>query len=112
MDGMANFVVQFLLKTEKYQEDILKKRFEIGRKIYNAFVNVTQKRYEKMRKTKEYRNLTSQMSGDRTKDKDIWKQISKIRKQYGLSEYSFHADVKKKSYTENKQTCEDISMNV
>lgn len=29
---MANFVVQFPLKTEIYQEDILSKRFEIGRK--------------------------------------------------------------------------------
>ena len=27
---MANFVVEFPLKTEKYQEDILNKRFEIG----------------------------------------------------------------------------------
>ena len=31
---MANFIVEFPLKTEKYQEDILNKRFEIGRKIY------------------------------------------------------------------------------
>lgn len=29
---MSNFIVQFPLKTEKYQEDILNKRFEIGRK--------------------------------------------------------------------------------
>ena len=28
---MANFIVEFPLKTEKYQEDILNKRFEIGR---------------------------------------------------------------------------------
>ena len=43
---MTNFIVQFPLKTEKYQEDILDKRFEIGRKIYNSLVNVTQKRYK------------------------------------------------------------------
>ena len=48
---MANFIVQFPLKTEKYQEDILNKRFEIGRKIYNSLVNVTQKRYKEMMKT-------------------------------------------------------------
>ena len=40
---MANFVVEFPLKTEKYQEDILNKRFEIGRMIYNSLANVTQK---------------------------------------------------------------------
>lgn len=92
---MANFVVQFPLKTEKYQEDMLDKRFEIGRKIYNSLVNVTQKRYKEMTKTKKYRNLISSLSNDKKKDKDIWKQINEMRKQYGMSEYSFHEDVKK-----------------
>ena len=61
---MANFIVQFPLKTEKYQEDILDKRFEIGRQIYNSLVNVTQKRYKEMIKTKNYRNLMSKLSGE------------------------------------------------
>ena len=95
---MANFIVQFPLKTEKYQEDILDKRFEIGRQIYNSLVNVTQKRYKEMIKTTKYRNLMSKLSGDKKKDKLIWKEISEIRKQYGMSEYSFHADVKKMWY--------------
>ena len=92
---MANFVVQFPLKTEKYQEDILDKRFEIGRQIYNSLVNITQKCYKEMIKTKRYRNLISQLSGDKNKDKRIWKQINDIRRQFGVSEYSFHSDVKK-----------------
>lgn len=92
---MANFIVQFLLKTEKYQENILDKRFEIGRQIYNSLVNITQKRYREMTKTKEYRNLMSQLSKDEKKNKVIWKQINDIRKQYSMSEYSFHSDVKK-----------------
>mgnify|MGYP003085599169 FL=1 len=88
-------MVQFPLKTEKYQEDILDKRFEIGRQIYNSLVNITQKRYKEMIKTKRYRNLISQLSGDKNKDKRIWKQINDIRRQFGVSEYSFHGDVKK-----------------
>ena len=92
---MANFIVQFPLKTEKYQEDILNKRFEIGRKIYNSLVNITQKRYKEMIKTKKYRTLLSSLTGNKKTDKDIWKQINDIRKQYGMSEYSFHEDVKK-----------------
>ena len=92
---MAYFIVQFLLKTEKYQEDILNKRFEIGRQIYNSLVNVTQKRYKEMIKTKNYRNLISQLSKDEKKNKVIWKQINDIRKQYSMSEYSFNNDVKK-----------------
>ena len=91
---MANFVVQFPLKTEKYQEDILNKRFEIGRKIYNSLVNVTQKKYKEMIKTKKYRKLLSSLSGNKKTDKSVWKQIDEIRKQYGLSEYSFHEDIK------------------
>lgn len=92
---MANFIVQFPLKTEKYQEDILDRRFEIGRQIYNALVNIAQKRYREMIKTKNYRNLISQLSGDKKKDKTIWKQINEIRKQFGMSEYSFYNDVKR-----------------
>ena len=100
---MANFIAQFLLKTEKYQEDILNKRFEIDRQIYNSLANVTQKRYREMIKTKEYRNLVLQLSGDKKKDKDIWRQIGDIRDNCGLSEYSFHSDVKKmqKHFSDN-----------
>ena len=92
---MSYFIVQFPLKTEKYQEDILDKRFEIGRQIYNSLVNITQKRYREMIKTKTYRNLISQLSGDKNKDRLIWKQINDIRKQFDMSEYSFYKDVKR-----------------
>lgn len=91
---MANFVVQFPLKTEIYQEDILNKRFEIGRKIYNSLVNVSQKRYKEMIKTKKYRNLMSMLTGNKKCDKLIWKQIDQMRKEYDLTEYSLHADIK------------------
>ena len=91
---MANFIVEFTLKTEKYQEDILNKRFEIGRQIYNSLIHVTQKRYKEMIKTKKYRSLMSSLTGNKKTDKEIWKQINDIRKQYGMSEYSFHKDVK------------------
>lgn len=92
---MANFVVQFPLKTEKYQEDILNKRFEIGRKIYNSLVTISQKRYKEMIKTKKYRNLMSMLTGNKKPDKPIWKSIDVMRKEYGLTEYSLHADIKK-----------------
>ena len=91
---MTNFIVEFPLKTEKYQEVILNKRFEIGRQIYNSLVNVTQKRYKEMIRTKKYRTLLSSLTGNKKSDKEIWKQINDIHKQYGMSEYSFHEDVK------------------
>lgn len=100
---MANFIVSFPLKTEKYQEDILNKRFEIGRKIYNALVTITQKRYKEMMKTKKYRNLIASLTGNKKTDNDIWKQRKNMYKQYGMSEYSFHKDVKQmqKHFKEN-----------
>lgn len=103
MSILSNFIVQFPLITEKYQEDILNKRFEIGRQIYNSLVNITQKRYKEMIKTKKYRKLLSSLTGNKKTDKPIWKQIDEIRKQYGLSEYSFHEDVKQmqKHFKEN-----------
>lgn len=91
---MQNFAVQFRLKTEKYQEDILNKRFEIGRRMYNSMVNITQKRYKEMIRTKRYRNLISSLTGNKKQDKDIWKQIDEVRKQYRLNEYAFHEDIK------------------
>lgn len=81
---MQNFVVQFRLKTEKFQENILNKRFEIGRSMYNSLVNLTQKRYKEMIKTKKYRNLISSLTGNKKQDKVIWKQIDEMRKQYRL----------------------------
>ena len=47
-----------------------------------------------MIKTKKYRALMSLLTGNKKSDKEIWKQINDIRKQYGMSEYSFHEDVK------------------
>lgn len=99
---MSNFIVQFPLKTEIYQEDILNKRFEIGRKIYNSLVTVTQKRYKEMIKTKIYRNIKEELKSIyQSKDKinlkrktELCKQLNEIYKQYKLNEYSFHSDVK------------------
>ncbi|MGN0299096.1 MAG: hypothetical protein ACI4C1_07965 [Lachnospiraceae bacterium] len=71
---MVNFVVEFPLKTETYQEDILNKRFEMGRQIYNSLVNVTGKRYKEMKKTKNYRMLLSSLTGNQKSDQPIWKQ--------------------------------------
>jgi len=94
--------VQFPLRTELYQEDILNKRFEIGRKIYNSLVTVTQKRYNEMIKTKLYRNIKEELkliyqSKDKIKSKrktELCKQLNEMYKKYKLNEYSFHSDVK------------------
>ena len=39
------YVLNLKLRTQPFQEDILDKRFEIGRKIYNAVLGQALKRY-------------------------------------------------------------------
>ncbi|MGL4509944.1 RNA-guided endonuclease TnpB family protein [Cetobacterium sp.] len=96
---MSNFVVEFKLKTEIYQEDILEKRFEIARKIYNALVTKIAKRYHELIKTKRYRKVQivlTQCKNIKNEElkKQSLKELNLLYKEYGFSEYKFHADVK------------------
>ena len=47
-NGTPTYVLNLKLETELFQDDILDKRFEIGRKLYNSVSNVAQKRYYEM----------------------------------------------------------------
>lgn len=69
---MANFVCDFLLHPTPQQTTILDTRFEIGRKIYNALVNISLKRLKELEKTKAYRELFTMLTGDPDLDKPIW----------------------------------------
>jgi len=86
---MSNFVLTLPLKTEKFQEDILSKRFEIGRKIYNACLNELYKRYDVLRQSKEYQKVCRM-----GKSKERNKQFHELNTKYGLTEYSLHDFVK------------------
>ena len=48
---MSNFILTLPLQTEKFQEDILNKRLEIARKMYNACLNELFKRYHTMQQS-------------------------------------------------------------
>ena len=98
---MNNFVVQFPLIVEKWQSEILNKRFEIGRKIYNSLVRISFNRYKEMIKTKKYRELIASIQKDKDgktlknkNNKEIFSKINQMRIDYKLSEYHFHTDVK------------------
>ena len=116
MSILANFIVTFKLETEKFQEDILDKRFEIARKIYNSLVSVTQKRYKAMLNCDEYKDLVSELSNDSKKNKEVYKKMNALRTKYRLSEYSFHDDVKnmQKHFKKNidSQVAQKIASNL
>ncbi|WP_431027815.1 RNA-guided endonuclease TnpB family protein [Lysinibacillus sp. LZ02] len=81
-----SYVLTLRLKTESFQDDILDKRFEISRKIYNACVNELYKRYRTMQQSKSYQKAKKMKKG---KERNAI--FSKLNAQFGLTEYSIHA---------------------
>ena len=99
------FVLNLKLNTKLFQEDILNKRFEIGRKIYNSVLGLALKRYDEMIKTKRWRNNQSELSKAYKSFKSDKKQLNtlckpyydiknKMLQEFRLNEYSLHEDVK------------------
>jgi hypothetical protein len=99
------FVLNLKINTELFQEDILDKRFEIGRQIYNAVLGKALKRYVEMTKTKIWRNNQEELSrvyksfkGDKKELNKLCRPYYEIRntllKEFRLNEYSLHGDVK------------------
>ena len=93
MNTISNFVLTLELKTEKWQEDILDKRFNIGRQIYNACLGELFKRYNTMTQSKEYKKIVNMPKG-----KDRNKRFQETNKKYGLTEYSLHTFVAPMQY--------------
>lgn len=91
------FIVEFLLETDEAQEQILNKRMEIGRRIYNQCVSKSRKAYQEMVKTKRYRQINAELDTiktqkqDKTKktdrEKELYAELNAIRKEFGLTEF-------------------------
>lgn len=81
------FILQFRLKTERWQEDVIDSRLEAGRKMYNTLTSKSLKRLKELKKTKAYRNLIERLNKDKEHDKLIWDEIHQLRQKAGLTEY-------------------------
>ena len=81
-----SYVLTLRLKTEAFQEDILDKRFEISRKMYNACVNELYKRYRTMQQSKSYQKAKKMKKG---KERNAI--FAELNIQFGLTEYAIHA---------------------
>ena len=84
------------LKLEKWQEDRLDKRLEIARKIYNTLVNFELKKLRKLEANPDYIALQEKLkeTTNNTERKKLYKEIDKLRKEAGFTEYAFKSDVK------------------
>lgn len=94
------FTVEFPLITEPYQEDILAKRMEMARRVYNQTLRITLDRYEKAMSTEPALSIKSELKeinkekyekinqkkkeaeekGEAIDEKALEKEIEKIRK--------------------------------
>lgn len=89
------------LKTEKWQEDRLAKRFEIARQIYNTMVRAELKKLRRVKQTPEYRKIQAEIrsldwrnDADKPKLKKLYEQRNKLLSAAGFTEYSFKSDIK------------------
>lgn len=99
-------VITLPLRTEKWQEDIIEKRFNLCRNVYNAMLGYERKKYHKMTLLPEYiasKEVIKEAykKGERDKNGKIkktpeLKEALEVRndlyKEYGFSEYSFMND--------------------
>lgn len=90
------FTVEYPLIVEKWQADVLDKKFEVARKLYNELLSKTLKKYSEITKTRKYRELTASIERDengvakKTKEnKGIWAKINKIYKDNDFTKYGF-----------------------
>lgn len=100
-------VVTIPLKTEKWQEDVLFKRFELCRKVYNAMLSYEIKQYRKMLRDPRYflsreviaaaykiEDAKEKMAAKKTEEFKAATDMQKeLRKEYGMSEFGFTNDV-------------------
>lgn len=125
-ESKQRYILTLKLETEIFQDDILTKRFEIGRQIYNSVLGKSLKRYKEMIKTKRWRENQNNISEvyknekNKNKAKKLSKQYFDIKKnmlkEFDISEYSLHADVKnmQKHFKDNIDsfTAQKIASNV
>lgn len=95
MNPLSRYCVTFPLITELYQDDILDKRFEISRSMYNGVLSKVFKRYKCMIETKIYRQLKQEISiSDEDQRVILYMKLNAMYKEYRLNEYSLHEDIK------------------
>ncbi|PSL43232.1 hypothetical protein B0H94_11155 [Salsuginibacillus halophilus] len=84
-----SYILTLPLSTEKWQEDVIFKRLEIARHIYNACLGELLKRHKRLKQDKMYRYWVQQ-----PKSKERNQVLRELNKEYGLNEYAIHTYVK------------------
>ena len=94
-EGEGNKCVLTLpLITEKYQEDILEKRFKIMEHLVNSLIAMELRKLKNFQRRKDYKDLEQRIREASEKEKkSLYRQRSKMIKEAGFSEYAFKDDM-------------------
>lgn len=91
-------IIELPLITEPWQQDILDKKMECSRCIYNEMLSMEWKKYKEMIKTKEWRSLNDtireelQSSGKKSERlKAAYARKNEIMRENGFSEFEFRS---------------------
>ncbi|MFJ8102691.1 hypothetical protein [Lysinibacillus sp. NPDC096212] len=111
------FVIELKLLIDTWQKDILLKRFEIARTLYNITLSYAVKKYTLMQESKQYRKQLrcyqkAKKSNDSKELKQTAKELDHIRKSFGLSEYQLHAYIKKHQHNYKKHIDSNTSQKI
>lgn len=103
-------VLTLPLKTEKWQEDIINKRLELQRQVYNAMLGFKLKQLEKLKQNPEYIEAMNSLREYAQNDKkgckeykEAGKKRNTLLREYGFSEFDFVSNSLKfaKYFSEN-----------
>ena len=61
VEPSSHSVLSLKMSLRPYQEDLLEKRFEVARKIYNSLLALELKKYKKLTRTLEYRVIKAEI---------------------------------------------------
>ena len=83
------------LVLEKWQMDRLDKRLEIARQIYNTLLRFELKKLHRMEESEAYKAIQSRLkeTTDEKEHKRQYKELDKLRKDAGFSEFDFKTDI-------------------
>lgn len=101
------------LKVEPWQADVLNKRMEVCRNIYNSYIGYQLKQYEQLIRTRAYRSIIEEIDSYRPIDEngnkkgwekgkkkpervaELYKELNALYKEWGFTEFGFIAGIKK-----------------
>lgn len=107
---MSRCVLTLPIKTEKWQADVINKRLEIQRQVYNAMLGYELKKFNELKRNPEYKEATNTLyecaSNGRkgcAEYKAAGKRRTELLREYGLSEFTFVTDANNcaKHFSEN-----------